>query len=47
METDLLYLRDAEARTFTAQVVEGDESGIVLDRTAFYAPAVVNRTTPA
>ena len=36
METDLLYLRDAEMRTFTARVVEGDETGVVLDQTAFY-----------
>src|SRR5687767_2119449 len=37
--TDLLYLRDAQLRTFDANVVEIDADGrrIALDRTAFYA----------
>jgi len=36
--TDLLYLRDAYLRDFTARVVEVDPDGrrVVLDRTAFY-----------
>ena len=36
MGTDLLYLRDAYQRSFDATVVECDETGVVLDRTAFY-----------
>lgn len=38
MATDLLYLRDAELRTFDATVVDVDAEGrrIALDRTAFY-----------
>jgi misacylated tRNA(Ala) deacylase len=34
--TELLYLRDAYLRTFDAQVVAVEDSGAVLDRTAFY-----------
>jgi misacylated tRNA(Ala) deacylase len=34
--TELLYLRDAYLRTFTATVAEAREGGVVLDRTAFY-----------
>lgn len=34
--TDLVYLRDAQLRTFTARVVSIEESGVVLDRTCFY-----------
>jgi misacylated tRNA(Ala) deacylase len=36
--TDLLYLRDAYLREFTARVLEVDQEGrrVVLDRTAFY-----------
>ena len=34
--TDLLYLRDAELRTFEATVVDVREAGVVLDRTVFY-----------
>ena len=33
---DLLYLRDAYLRTFTARVVEVDGNRVALDRTAFY-----------
>ena len=36
MPTDLLYLRDASLRSFEATVVETGETGVVLDRTAFY-----------
>jgi misacylated tRNA(Ala) deacylase len=36
MATELLYLRDAELRTFTATVVDASDDGVVLDRTAFY-----------
>ena len=36
MPTDLLYLRDATLRSFDATVVEADEGGVALDRTAFY-----------
>src|SRR5687768_2683772 len=36
MPTDLLYLRDAELRTFDATVVSASDDGVVLDRTAFY-----------
>jgi len=38
METELLYLRDAQLRAFEATVVAVDEAGsrIALDRTAFY-----------
>lgn len=35
--TELLYLRDAELREFTATVVAVDEGRVALDRTAFYA----------
>jgi misacylated tRNA(Ala) deacylase len=34
--TDLLYLRDAELRSFTATVLAVSEGAVVLDRTAFY-----------
>lgn len=34
--TDLLYLRDAELRTFDARVISSQESAVVLDRTCFY-----------
>ncbi len=39
MATDLLYLRDAELRSFDATVVAVDPEGrrVALDRTAFYA----------
>lgn len=37
MATDLLYLRDAELRSFEATVTGLDEDRIDLDRTAFYA----------
>jgi misacylated tRNA(Ala) deacylase len=36
MPTELLYLRDASLRSFDATVVEVDETGVALDRTAFY-----------
>jgi misacylated tRNA(Ala) deacylase len=36
MESDLLYLRDAELRTFTAHVVAVRDDAVALDRTAFY-----------
>ena len=36
MTTELLYLRDASLRSFDATVVDADESGVALDRTAFY-----------
>jgi misacylated tRNA(Ala) deacylase len=35
--TDLLYLRDAELREFTATVVAVRDGRVALDRTAFYA----------
>ncbi|MCU1379728.1 MAG: alaXM [Acidimicrobiales bacterium] len=34
--TDLLYLRDAQLRSFTATVIAASEGAVVLDRTAFY-----------
>ena len=34
--TDLLYQSDSYLRVFEAVVVEVGESGVVLDRTAFY-----------
>jgi misacylated tRNA(Ala) deacylase len=34
--TDLLYLRDAHQRTFTACVVAVEDSHVVLDGTHFY-----------
>lgn len=34
--TELLYLRDAELRSFDAVVLDIVEGGVVLDRTAFY-----------
>ena len=37
MATDLLYLRDAELRSFDATVVAVDGERVDLDRTAFYA----------
>jgi misacylated tRNA(Ala) deacylase len=37
MGTDLLYLRDAYLREFTATVVAVDGAAVALDRTAFYA----------
>jgi misacylated tRNA(Ala) deacylase len=36
MPTDLLYLRDSSLRSFEAMVVDRDEGGVELDRTAFY-----------
>ena len=36
MATDLLYLRDAYLRTFTARVTEARDGAVALDRTAFY-----------
>ena len=36
MATELLYLRDAELRSFDATVVAVVDSGVVLDQTAFY-----------
>ena len=36
MPTDLLYLRDASLRSFEATVVDAEETGVALDRTAFY-----------
>ncbi len=36
MPTELLYLYDATLRSFEATVVEADEAGVALDRTAFY-----------
>jgi misacylated tRNA(Ala) deacylase len=35
--TELLYLRDAYLRAFTATVTEARERAVALDRTAFYA----------
>src|SRR3954467_15174419 len=37
MPTDLLFLRDAELRSFDAVVVAVDGDRVELDRTAFYA----------
>ena len=34
--TELLYLRDASLRAFDATVVDADETGVALDKTAFY-----------
>lgn len=36
MESDLLYLRDAELRSFTGRVVARRDDAVALDRTAFY-----------
>jgi misacylated tRNA(Ala) deacylase len=36
MATDLLYLRDAELRTFEARVLQVADDRVDLDRTAFY-----------
>ena len=36
MPTELLYLRDSSLRSFEATVVDADETGVELDRTAFY-----------
>jgi misacylated tRNA(Ala) deacylase len=36
VETELLYLRDAELRTFEATVVDARDGALALDRTAFY-----------
>lgn len=36
METELLYLRDAQLRTFEATVVAVDDDRLALDRTAFH-----------
>jgi misacylated tRNA(Ala) deacylase len=36
VETELLYLRDAELRTFEATVLDAREGAVALDRTAFY-----------
>jgi misacylated tRNA(Ala) deacylase len=36
MATELLYLRDAYQRTFSATVVDRRDDAVVLDRTAFY-----------
>ena len=35
--TDLIYLRDAQVREFTATVTAVDGDRVALDRTAFYA----------
>jgi misacylated tRNA(Ala) deacylase len=37
MATELLYLHDAQLRSFDARVVAVDEGRVALDRTAFYA----------
>jgi misacylated tRNA(Ala) deacylase len=34
--TEWLYLTDSYLRTFSAEVIRQDESGVVLDRSAFY-----------
>ena len=36
MATELLYLRDAYLRTFTARVTDARDSAVAVDRTAFY-----------
>ena len=36
MATELLYLRDAYLRTFTARVTDARDGAVALDRTAFY-----------
>src|SRR3954449_12359587 len=36
MATELLYLRDAYQRTFSATVVDRRDDAVILDRTAFY-----------
>ncbi len=36
MPTELLYLRDSSVRWFEATVVDSNETGVELDRTAFY-----------
>jgi misacylated tRNA(Ala) deacylase len=36
MATELLYLRDAYLRTFSATVIDRRDDAVVLDRTAFY-----------
>ena len=36
MATELLYLRDAYLREFTATVVDRRDGAVALDRTAFY-----------
>jgi misacylated tRNA(Ala) deacylase len=36
MTTELLYLRDAYQRSFSASVVERRDDAVILDRTAFY-----------
>src|SRR3982750_3654136 len=36
MSSELLYLRDAYLRQFTARVVDVDGNRVALDRTAFY-----------
>jgi misacylated tRNA(Ala) deacylase len=36
MATELLYLRDAYQRTFSATVLDRRDAAVVLDRTAFY-----------
>jgi misacylated tRNA(Ala) deacylase len=46
MPTELLYLRAASLRAFDATVVEADETGVVLDRTAFYVTGAASPTTP-
>ena len=36
MPTELIYLRDSSLRRFEATVVDADDTGVALDRTAFY-----------
>jgi misacylated tRNA(Ala) deacylase len=36
MPTELLYLRDSSLRSFEAMVVNSDDGGVELDKTAFY-----------
>ena len=36
MLTELLYLRDSSVRSFQATVRDSDETGVALDKTAFY-----------
>ena len=46
MATDLLFLRDAELRTFDALVTGVDGDRVELDRTAFYPTGGGSPTTP-
>ena len=47
METELLYLNDAQLRSMDATVVDRREGAVALDRTVFYPTGEASPTTRA